>query len=65
MKFISGGSGLLEMLNLDRTTRYQTIRMVDELRNETEVLLPTCLPARLTVPLHLSQPRTGRSGSSW
>ena len=39
MKFISGGSGLLEMLNLDQTTRYQTIRMVDELRDETEVLI--------------------------
>ena len=39
MKFISGGNGLLEMLNLDQTTRYQTIRMVDELRDETEVLI--------------------------
>ena len=39
MKFISGGSGLLEMLNLDQTTRYQTIRMVDELRDQTEVLI--------------------------
>ena len=39
MKFISGGSGLLEMLNLDQTTRYQTIRMVEELRDETEVLI--------------------------
>ena len=32
MKFISGGSGLLEMLNLDQTTRYQTIRMVADLK---------------------------------
>lgn len=39
MKFISGGSGLLEMLNLDQTTRYQTIRMIDELRDQTEVLI--------------------------
>ena len=39
MKFISGGSGLLEMLNIDKTTRYQAIRMVDELRDETEVLI--------------------------
>ena len=38
MKFISG-SGLLEMLNLDQTTRYQTIRMVDELRDQTEILI--------------------------
>ena len=39
MKFVSGGTGLLEMLNLDQTTRYQTIRMVDELRDQTEVLI--------------------------
>jgi len=39
MKFISGGSGLIEMLNLDQTTRYQTIRMIDELRDQTEVLI--------------------------
>ena len=39
MKFISGGSGLLEMLNLDQKTRYQTIRMVDELRDQTEILI--------------------------
>ncbi len=39
MKFISGGSGLLEMLNIDKTTRYQAIRMVDELRDDTEVLI--------------------------
>ena len=39
LKFISGGTGLLEMLNLDQTTRYQTIRMVDELRDQTEVLI--------------------------
>ena len=39
MKFISGGSGLLEMLNLDKSTRYQTIRMVDELRDSADVLI--------------------------
>lgn len=39
MRFISGGSGLLEMLNVEKTTRYQTIRMVDELRDETEILI--------------------------
>jgi flagellar biosynthesis protein FlhG len=39
MKFISGGSGLLEMLNVEKATRYQTIRMVDELRDETEILI--------------------------
>ena len=39
LKFISGGSGLLEMLNLEKTTRYQAIRMVDELRDQTEVLI--------------------------
>ena len=39
MKFISSGSGLLEMLNLNQTTRYQTIRMLDEIRQETEVLI--------------------------
>ncbi len=39
MKFISGGTGLLEMLNLDKTTRYQAIRMVEELRDETEILI--------------------------
>ena len=39
MKFISGGSGLLEMLNIEKTTRYQTIRMIDELDDLTEVLV--------------------------
>jgi flagellar biosynthesis protein FlhG len=39
MKFISGGSGLLDMLNVEKTTRYQTIRMVDELHDEAEVLI--------------------------
>ena len=39
MKFMSGGSGLLEMLNLEKTMRYQAIRMVDELRDQTEILI--------------------------
>ena len=39
MKFISGGSGLLDMLNLDQTTRYQMIRMVDEISDQSEVLI--------------------------
>ena len=39
MKFISGGSGLLDMLNVDKTTRYQTIRIVDELHDQAEVLI--------------------------
>ena len=39
MKFISGGTGLLEMLNLDKKTRYQTIRMLDELNEQTEILI--------------------------
>ena len=39
MKFISGGSGLVDMLNLDQTTRYQMIRMVDEISDQSEVLI--------------------------
>ena len=39
MIFISGGSGLLDMLNLDQTTRYQMIRMVDEISDQSEVLI--------------------------
>ena len=39
LKFISGGSGLLEMLNLEKTTRYQAIRMIDEIRDQTEILV--------------------------
>ena len=39
MKFISGGTGLLEMLNLEKTKRFQAIRMVDELRDQTEILI--------------------------
>ena len=39
LKFISGGSGLLEMLNLDEKTRYQSIRMMDEISSQTDVLV--------------------------
>jgi flagellar biosynthesis protein FlhG len=39
MKFLSGGSGLLEMLNIEKTMRYKAIRMVDEIRDQTEVLI--------------------------
>lgn len=39
MKFISGGTGLLEMLNLEKTKQYQAIRMIDELREQTEILI--------------------------
>ena len=39
LKFVSGGSGLLEMLNLDEKTRYQTIRMMDEISSQTDVLV--------------------------
>lgn len=39
MKFMSGGSGLLEMLNLDEKTRYQSIRMMDEISTKTDVLV--------------------------
>lgn len=38
LTFISGGSGLLEMLNLDEKTRYQSIRMMDEISQQTDVL---------------------------
>ena len=39
MKFMSGGSGLLEMLNLDEKTRYQSIRMMNEISTKTDVLV--------------------------
>ena len=38
MRFLSGGSGLLDMLNIEKSTRYQTIRMVDELRDECVIV---------------------------
>jgi len=39
LQFVSGGSGLLDMLNLDEKTRYQSIRMMDELSTKTDVLI--------------------------
>jgi flagellar biosynthesis protein FlhG len=39
LKFVSGGSGLLEMLNLDEKTRYQSIRMMDELSDQADLLI--------------------------
>jgi len=39
MRFISGGSGLLEMLNLDQKTRYQAIRLMDEIAIDTDYLI--------------------------
>ena len=31
IKFLSGGSGLLDMLNLDAEARYRTIRALDDI----------------------------------
>ena len=39
LKFASGGSGLIDMLNLDKKTRYQTIRLFDEIADETDMLV--------------------------
>jgi len=39
LKFVSGGTGLLEMLNLDEKTRYQSIRMMEELSDQTDLLV--------------------------
>lgn len=39
LKFASGGSGLIEMLNLDKKTRYQTIRLFDEIAEDTDILV--------------------------
>ena len=39
LKFASGGSGLIDMLNLDKKTRYQTIRLFDEIANDTDILV--------------------------
>jgi flagellar biosynthesis protein FlhG len=35
----SGGSGLLDMLNLDQSKRFQTIRLMDEIEDQIDVLL--------------------------
>ena len=39
IKFLSGGSGLLDMLNLDAEARYRTIRALDDIENQTDVLM--------------------------
>ena len=39
LRFASGGSGLIDMLNLDKKTRYQTIRLFDEIANDTDILV--------------------------
>ena len=39
VRIVSGGSGLLEMLNVDPKGRYQTIRMMDHLKDEIDVLI--------------------------
>ena len=39
LKFASGGSGLIDMLNLDKKTRYQTIRLFDEIADQTDMLI--------------------------
>ena len=64
MKFISGGTGLLEMLNLEKTKRYQAIRMVEELRDQTEVRSRTRRPAPPTARFPLS-PLPIMSSSFW
>ncbi len=39
LRFASGGSGLIDMLNLDKKTRYQTIRLFDEIADDTDILV--------------------------
>jgi len=36
---ISGGSGLIDMLNIDPAGRYQTIRMMDHLKDDIDILI--------------------------
>jgi len=36
---LSGGSGLLDMLNVDPAGRYQAIRMIDQIKDEIDVLI--------------------------
>ncbi len=36
---VSGGTGLVEMLSVNPTERYQTIRMMDDLREDIDILL--------------------------
>lgn len=35
----SGGSGLLDMLNLDQSKRFQTIRLMDDIEDQIDILL--------------------------
>ena len=39
LRFASGGSGLVDMLNLDKKTRYQTIRLFDEIADDIDILV--------------------------
>lgn len=39
MRFLAGGSGLLEVLNLDSKARYQMIRSMDVLEASTDILI--------------------------
>lgn len=39
VQVVSGGSGLLEMLNVDPAGRYQTIRMMDHFKDDIDVLI--------------------------
>jgi len=39
LQFISGGSGLNELLNLDNNARYRIIRATDELTKDTDILV--------------------------
>ena len=39
LKFISGGSGLTEVLNLEKSARYELIRTLDELNDKVDILV--------------------------
>lgn len=39
VRIVSGGSGLLEMLNVDPAGRYHTIRMMDHFKDDIDVLI--------------------------
>ena len=61
LRFIAGGSGLLEMLNLDNHARYQMLQSLSDLENEIDYLVvdtPACasesalfIASAVTVPL--------------
>lgn len=42
IKFVSGGSGLVEVLNLSNKKRYQIIRSISEIENELDYLIIDC-----------------------